>query len=81
MGRKARLKRQRKEERDRPLRQMAEQIYLSGDQILDKSGNPIQFTSVEEIEKYIRESGQKNDVDLLQRKMNEVLVDFFCDNY
>ena len=81
MGRKARLKRQRKEERDRPFRQMAEQIYLSGDRILDKSGNPIQFTSVEEIEKYIRESGQKNDVDLLQRKMNEVLMDFFCDNY
>ncbi len=72
MGRKARLKRQRKEERDRPFKQMAEQIYLSGDSILDESGNPIEFTSVEEVEKYIKESAQKNDVDLLERRMNEV---------
>ena len=72
MGRKARLKRQRKEERDRPFKQIAEQIYLSGDNILDESGNPIEFTSVEEVEKYIKDSAKKNDVDLLERRMNEV---------
>ena len=72
MGRKARLKRQRKEERDRPFKQMAEQIYLRGDNILDESGNPIEFTSVEDVEKYIKESAKKNDVDLLERRMNEV---------
>ncbi len=72
MGRKARLKRQRKEERDRPFKQIAEQIYLSGDKLLDESGNPIEFSSVEEVEKYIKESAQKNDVDLLERRMNEV---------
>ena len=72
MGRKARLKRQRKEERDRPFKQIAEQIYLSDDNILDESGNPIEFTSVEEVEKYIKESAQKNDVDLLESRMNEV---------
>ncbi len=72
MGRKARLKRQRKEERDRPFKQMAEQIYLRGDKILDESGNPIEFTSVEDVEKYIKESAKKNDVDLLERRMNEV---------
>ncbi len=72
MGRKARLKRQRKEERDRPFRQIAEQIYLSGDKVLDKSGNPLEFTSVEEVEKYIKESAKENDVDLLERRMNEV---------
>ncbi len=72
MGRKARLKRQRKEERDRPFKQMAEQIYLRGDSILDESGNPIEFTSVEDVEKYIKESAKKNDVDLLERRMNEV---------
>ena len=72
MGRKPRLKRQRKEERDQPFKQIAEQIYLSGDKVLDESGNPIEFTSVEEVEKYIKESAQKNDVDLLERRMNEV---------
>ncbi len=57
MGRQARLKRQRKEERDRPLKEMAERIYMSymsGDRVLDENGEPIEFTSVEEVEKYLK---------------------------
>ncbi len=76
MGRQARLKRQRKEERDRPLKEMAERIYMSGDRVLDQNGEPIEFTSVEEVEKYLKESAKGNDVDKLERKMNEAFNEF-----
>ena len=79
MGRQARLKRQRKEERDRPLKEMAERIYMSsmsGDRVLDENGEPIEFTSVEEVEKYLKESAKGNDVDKLERKMNEAFNEF-----
>lgn len=69
MGRKARLKRERKESQIRPFKEMAEQIYASGDSILDENLNPIEGMTVEDIEKKMEEAAQKQDLEKIQRNI------------
>ncbi len=76
MGKNARLRRERKawKKQNDPIYQLALKTFNSGDKIFDHDGNEFHYNSVEEIESFMRESAAMNDVDKLERKADELIL-------
>lgn len=64
------------EEQDRPFEIISKQIFTSGDKILDSNLEPIEFKSARELEEYMQESANKQDLKKLKRAMKEAVNNF-----